>query len=166
MVNIHERKGFTLIELLVIIIIIGLLAVAIIVSLNSARAKARDAKRISDIKQMSKLLETQEASTSNSNLTGCNAAAADRNVTRCTGPGDISQFNTLNFVDPSGSTTICNSVTTYICQYSIRQVGGNNRPTTSDYEICFYLENSVVGVPNGNGLKRIINGSGYQNGCQ
>src|SRR3989338_305713 len=51
-----KRTGFTLLELLVVIAIIGLLASIIIVSVNLARMKARDAKRIADFKQIQNAL--------------------------------------------------------------------------------------------------------------
>lgn len=52
-----KNKGFTLIELLVVIAIIGLLSSVVLASLNTARAKGRDAKRLSDIKQLQIALE-------------------------------------------------------------------------------------------------------------
>ncbi len=49
--------GFTLIELLVVISIISLLSSVVLSSLNSARVKSRDAKRISELRELSTALE-------------------------------------------------------------------------------------------------------------
>ena len=47
-----RQSGFTLLELLVVIGIIGLLASIIVVNLTGARRRARDTKRIADIRQL------------------------------------------------------------------------------------------------------------------
>jgi len=51
------RRGFTLIELLVVISIIGILSSVVLASLNSARAKSRDARRVADLSQIRLALE-------------------------------------------------------------------------------------------------------------
>lgn len=60
-----KNKGFTLIELLVVIAIIAVLASIVLVSLNTARIKGRDARRIADIKSLQVALEMYYDSTSN-----------------------------------------------------------------------------------------------------
>ena len=50
-------RGFTLIELLVVIAIIGLLATIISGPINNARNKARDVKKIADMKEVQHALD-------------------------------------------------------------------------------------------------------------
>ncbi|MEK7600885.1 MAG: type II secretion system protein [Patescibacteria group bacterium] len=51
------QQGFTLIELLVVIAIIGILATTALTQLGSARGRARDAKRLSDVAQIAQAIE-------------------------------------------------------------------------------------------------------------
>ena len=55
--NSKKSKGFIFIEVLVVIAIIGILSSVVLASLNSARKKARDARRLADIKQIQTALD-------------------------------------------------------------------------------------------------------------
>lgn len=55
--KLKNKQGFTLVELLVVIAIIALLSTIAIVAFGTARQKSRDARRVSDIKQIQTGLE-------------------------------------------------------------------------------------------------------------
>lgn len=57
MKSLKSTPGFTLIELLVVVAIIGILAGLVTVNLASARVRARDAQRVSDLGSVATALE-------------------------------------------------------------------------------------------------------------
>lgn len=134
-----KQRGFTLIELLVVIAIIGLLSTMAVVSLNSARGKARDAKRVSDIKQISNLIEMAAANTASGGYDvlpdGCDAIG--ELTTAC---GTFEGVVMGNISDPSG-TAACANASAAACAYAMTKA-----EATGDYEICFYLEEGAGSV--------------------
>lgn len=156
-----NKKGFTLIELLVVIAIIGLLSTLAVVSLNGARAKARDAQRISDVKQLSTILEIEATTDPNVPL---NCSGAGSLTTACSGTGDFVQATIGTLVDPIAggdllATTPCDANSSDVCGYSISTQDGNDGVAVGDYEICFYLESGSGSL--GAGVHSIENGGNF-----
>jgi len=143
-----KQRGFTLIELLVVIAIIGLLSTMAVVSLNSARGKARDARRLSDIKQLSTILEME--ATEGSIVTALTGCGIDGLTTACSNTGAIAtQFP--NFLDPSTPGTACNcsAALAATCAYGISSETGLAVATVGNYQICFYVEEGAGSIPKG-----------------
>lgn len=90
----YAKRGFTLIELLVVIAIIGLLSTLAVVAMSNARLKARDAKRVSDIKQMQSALDLY--ATDKNGYPADEAAGAGGIVLGSTGAKCISDVEGLN----------------------------------------------------------------------
>lgn len=67
--------GFTLIELLVVIAIIGLLSSIVFASISNARVRARDTRRIVDLREIAKALELHDE-INGSYPTGCSWSSA------------------------------------------------------------------------------------------
>ena len=138
-----KNKGFTLIELLVVIAIIGILASIVLVSLNSARSKARDARRISDLRQVALALEMYY---DDKGGYPCDTTASDDDWTELTAqltaapvyisavPTDPLGTNAYKYhPDPS---TIANKATSYVLGATLEN--GSNAALANDIEAATY----------------------------
>ena len=95
-----KNKGFTLIELLVVIAIIGLLSSIVLASLNQARAKARDAKRISEVHEINNAVQLYITENGHAPYLAAQGDCGDPNEWTSSG-GDCYAVSAVGSVDQS-----------------------------------------------------------------
>ncbi len=138
----NKNKGFTLIELLVVIAIIGLLASVVLLALNSARAKSRDAKRLADVRQLASALELyfNDNNTYPTGTAGVGAAAIAKMV-----PGYIGLIPT----SPAPADGNCRASGSGLNSNDYYFDPGSIAGATSDYFLTFCLGAATGGYPLG-----------------
>ena len=140
----NNKPGFTLIELLVVIAIIGLLSTLSILALNTARARARDAKRISDVKQIQTALEmyyndTGDYPSDTSTTPGSQIASANgvflKQIPSAPLPTDGSNCGTGVTAYTYHKTPVTGGVSTYTINYclgaTVNNITGNTMQTAT-----------------------------------
>lgn len=121
-----KQKGFTLVELLIVIAIIGLLASVVMVSLDNAKQRSRDATRVQDIRGVISALELYF----NKNNGYPQQASAGAVPSALSTDGDVNRIPVAP-VPPDGTCTETQNTYTYI----------SNSPTA--YSLTFCLGNQT-----------------------
>ena len=146
----RESKGFTLIELLVVIAIIGILSSVVLASLNTARQKGRDARRLQDLKSIVTAVALADSGGAATDFAGC--ATAGTKVSSCTTPA------LQLFKDPSTSATsaVCTTGSTAVCEYAVGKGAlATAGATTQSWEVCAYLETKSGPLTSDGGMVRV-----------
>lgn len=146
--------GFTLIELLVVIAIIGILSSVVLASLSTARLKARDVRRISDIKQIQLALELYADANSSSFPPGADNAALSVLApsylpTLPTDPSNLVTYHYQALLDSSG-TACAVAGTCFYYHLGASLEDTNNAAKNNDADAC---------AAAGAGCQRVVSGT-------
>jgi prepilin-type N-terminal cleavage/methylation domain-containing protein len=136
MISLKKRsQGFTIVELLIVIVVIGILALLVITTYSGIQAKARNAKRQSDIQSLQTQIEAffsqngyypSLTDMNSGSWLGTNMKSLDQNA--LTDPSNTSQSKTLvatptaksySYAVTNSSGSSCESDDTTCAQYTL-----------------------------------------------
>jgi len=125
----HKNKGFTLIEMLVVIAMIGLLSAVVLVALGPSRNKAKDARIMSDVKQIVAIGQTfYDPTNSTYNISAFKGSGDVQNafndINTQLGGSSISSTNVSDNIYPKGSAASSTTSTSFAVWSPL--LGGNN----------------------------------------
>lgn len=165
----QTRRGFTLIELLAVIAIIGVIAAAALISMSTARARGRDARRVADVRAVMTALEFYQ-----SDLGGYPVGRPAIMVPQVELGRDQALVLTNNGFEatPTGNKTFLSQVPAdptpsqnylYVARETNYAIGCTSGPC-AQYTIQFTLERGIQNLPAGHACAH-NNGSITAGGC-
>jgi len=148
MIGLHKRqKGFTIVELLIVIVVIGILAAIVITTYSGIQAKARNAKRQTDIQSLQTQFEAYFSQSGHyPSLTDVNGSAWRT--------ANMASLDVNAMIDPSSGETTANAalVTAPAAKeysYAVTDSSGNSCEATDTNCAKYTLTATFEGTVNG-----------------
>ena len=146
MISLKKRNsGFTIVELLIVIVVIGILALLVITTYSGIQAKARNAKRQTDVASVQTQLEAFFSQN------GYYPSLADMNSGTWLS-GNMKSLDQNALVDPSNPTqskTLVASPAAKSYAYAVSDSSGNSCETTDTNCAQYTLTATYEGTVNG-----------------
>ena len=141
----RKSQGFTIVELLIVIVVIGILALLVITTYSGIQAKARNAKRQTDIQSLQTQLEAFFSQNGYyPSLTDMNSSAW-----RTANMKSLDQNALIDPSNPTQSTTLVNGAVAKSYSYQVTDSSGASCEATDTNCAQYTLTATYEGTVNG-----------------